>query len=51
VTIRDRLPVDLPNSLAIIDCLKTWLVSIERSFQGHLGAIETVGIVEELVEI
>ena len=28
-----------------------WLVSIERPFQGLSGAIETVGIVQELIEI
>jgi len=28
-----------------------WLVSIKRSFQGLSVAIETMGIVEELVEI
>jgi len=28
-----------------------WLVSIERSFQGLLGAIKTVRIVKELIEI
>ena len=45
------LPVVLPNILAIIDCLETWLVSIERSFQGLSIAIETVRINEELMEI
>jgi len=45
------LPVDLPNILAITDCFKTWLVSIERSFQGLPVAIKTVGIVKELMEI
>jgi len=45
------LPVDLPNILANIDCLETWLALIERSFQGLSVAIETVRIVEELMEI
>ena len=45
------LPTDLPNISANDDCLKMWLVLIKRSFQGLSGAIETVGIVEELVEI
>jgi len=45
------LPVDLPNILAIIDGLKTWLVPIERSFQGLSVAIETVRIYGELMEI
>ena len=45
------LPVDLPNISAIIDCLKTWLVSIERSFRGLSIAIETMRIDEELMEI
>ena len=45
------LPVDLPNISAIIDCLKMWLVSIERSFQGLSVAIETVRIDKELMEI
>ena len=45
------LPVDLPNISAIIDCLKTLLVPIERSFQGLSVAIETVRIDEELMEI
>jgi len=45
------LPVDLPNISAIIDCLETYLVSIERSFQGLSVAIETVRIDEELMEI
>jgi len=45
------LPVDLSNILAITDYFKTWLVSIERSFQGLLGAVKTVGIVKELMEI
>ena len=45
------LPVDPPNISAIIDCLKTLLVSIERSFQGLSVAIETVRINEELMEI
>jgi len=41
----------LPNSLANIDCLKTYLVSIERSFQGLSGVIKTIEIIKELVEI
>ena len=45
------LPVDLPNISAIIDRLETWLVSIERSFQGLSVAIETVRIDEELMKI
>ena len=45
------LPVDLPNISAIIDRLETWLVSIERSFQGLSVAIKTVRIDEELMEI
>jgi len=45
------LLVDLPNISAITDHFKMWLVSIERSFQGLLGAIKTVGIVKELMEI
>jgi len=45
------LPVDLPNISAIIDRLETWLVSIERSFQGLFVAIEIVRIDEELMEI
>ena len=45
------LPVDLPNILAIIDCLETWLVLIESSFQGLSGAIEIMWIVEDLMEI
>ena len=45
------LPVDLPNISAITDRLKTWLVQIERSFQGLSVAIETMRINEELMEI
>ena len=45
------LPVDLPNISAIIDRLETWLVQIERSFQGLSVAIETVRIDGELMEI
>ena len=45
------LLVDLPNILAITDCFEMWLVSIKRSFQGLLGAIKTMGIIEELMEI
>jgi len=45
------LPADLPNISAIIDRLGTWLVSIERSFQGLSVAIKTVRIDEELMEI
>jgi len=45
------LPTGLPDISANNDCLKTWLVLIKRSFQGLSGAIEIVGIVEELVEI
>ena len=45
------LPVDLPNILVTIDCFETWLVLIERSFQGLLGAIETMGIIKDLMEI
>ena len=45
------LPVDLPNISANTDRFEAWLVPIERSFQGLPVAIETVGIVEELVEI
>jgi len=45
------LPVDLPDILANIDRFKALLVSIERSFQGLSVAIETMRIVEELVEI
>jgi len=37
--------------LAVTDFFKTGLVSIERSSQGLLGAIETMGIVEELMKI
>ena len=45
------LPVDLPNISANTDCFETWLVSIKRSFQGLSVAIETVKIVEGLMEI
>ena len=45
------LLVDLLNILANIDCLKTWLVSIKRSFWGLVVAFKTVRIVEELMEI
>ena len=45
------LPVDLPNISANTDRFEVRLVPIERSFQGLSVAIETVGIVEELVEI
>jgi len=45
------LPVDLPNILANTDCFEAWLVSIERFFQGLSVAVETVRIIEELVEI
>ena len=45
------LPVDLPNISAIIDCLETLLVPIERYFQGLSIAIETVRIDGELMEI
>ena len=45
------LLVDLPNISANTDRFKTGLVSIKRSFQGLLGAIETMRIVEELMEI
>ena len=41
----------MPNSSANIDFLETYLVSIERSSKGLLGTIETVEIVEELMEI
>ena len=37
--------------MANIDQLKTWLASIKRSFQGIFVAIETMGIVKELMEI
>ena len=36
---------------AIIDCLKMWLVSIKRSSQGLLGAINNMRKFEELMEI
>ena len=45
------LPVDLPNISAITDRLETWLVPIERFFQGLSVAIETVRIDGELMEI
>ena len=45
------LLVDLPNILAVTDRLETWLVPIERSFQGLSVAIETVRIDGELMEI
>ena len=45
------LPVDLPNILAIIDCLKTWLGLIKRSFQGLSIVVKTMGVDEELMEI
>jgi len=45
------LPFDLPNISANTDHFKTWLVSIKRSFQGLSIAVETVRIVEELMEI
>ena len=45
------LPVDLPNISANTDRFETWLVSIERSFQGLSVAVKTVRIVKELVEI
>ena len=41
----------LLNSSANIDCLETWPVLIERSFQGLSIAIETVRIDRELMEI
>jgi len=47
----DRLPTDLPDISANIDCLKMWLVLIKRFFQGLSIAIKTVRIVEELVKI
>ena len=37
--------------MATIDRFETWLVLIKRSFQGLSGAINTVGIVKELIEI
>ena len=37
--------------MANIDCLETWLESIERSLLGLSIAFETVRIVEELIEI
>ena len=45
------LPVDLPNISAVTDRLETWLVPIERSFQGLSVAIKTVRIDGELMEI
>ena len=45
------LPVDLPNISTNTDCFEVWLVLIERSFQELSVAIETVRIIEELVEI
>ena len=45
------LPVDLPNISANTDHFEAWLLSIERSFQGLSVTIETMRIVEELVEI
>jgi len=45
------LPVDLPNISSNTDYFEMWLVSIERSFQGLSVAIETVRIIEELMEI
>ena len=45
------LSTDLPDISADIDHLETWLVSIERSFQGLSRAVETVEIVEELVKV
>jgi len=44
------LSVDLPNISAIIDCLETWLVPIERSFQGLSVAIKTVRIDGDIAE-
>ena len=37
--------------MANIDCFETWLEYIKRSFLGLFGAIKTIEIVEELVEI
>ena len=37
--------------MAIIDFLETWLALIERSFWGLFIALETMRIVEELIEI
>jgi len=45
------LPVDLPNILANTDCFEVLLVLIERSFQGLSIAIETMRIIEGLMEI
>jgi len=45
------LLVDLPNISVNTDHFEALLVLIERSFQGLSIAIETVRIVEELVEI
>jgi len=46
-----KLSTDLPDISADIDCLETWLISIQRSFKGLSRAIETVEIIKELVEI
>jgi len=45
------LSTDLPDISADIDHLETWLVSIERSFQGLSRAVEIVEIVKELVKV
>jgi len=41
----------LPDISANIDCLETLLASIKMSFQGLFEAVETMEIIEELVEI
>ena len=41
----------MPDSLANINCLEMYLVSIERSSQGLLGTIKTIKIAEELIKI
>ena len=46
-----KLSTNLPDISADIDCLETWLISIQRSFKGLSRAIETVKIIKELVEI
>jgi len=45
------LPIDLPDILANTNCLKTWLVLIERFFWGLSIAIKTVRIIKESMEI
>jgi len=45
------LSTDLPDISADIDHLETWLVLIERSFQGLSRAVEIVEIVKELVKV